>query len=312
MNVIWLALICVMFVGSLVLSGVSYTAAMMLHVIAKTEADREDLYKNITPLPNSFQIWVIILTTWFISYWEEATVGVYIVMALIFALIMMRILALKLRDFAIEKQLNKPCDKIVLIDAIASPILWGFLLGSLFEGNIYLPADSYLDMVMNLITPYTILFGLTIMSIYTLCGSLYNSLVIIPHLKEKARKMALVSGIVLAFLLTGLLTTTKIYTAIFANTNTIIIYAIGMFAFLIAWLNARKKSVLSAYIWSAVFSLCMVLTFLLGGYESLQSNQAFMKILDNKINFIGFVGVIILVDAATQAKRLYKTYKSVK
>lgn len=297
MNIVWFALVGVLFIGFFLLEGISYGAGIMLPMMAKKESERKDLYAIVGPGWRSSQMWVILMAFLVLPHQVTgASYGMYIALSLLTILLFLRGIAFKMRKFDGENESGSLLDKVLWLEGTFSPLLWGIIIGSFLEGKGFVPCLDWQASFFSMFGTYGLLLGATLMFLCIFYGALYTSISVKGQLKEKSRATALVMGVILALLLTGLATGTKMYTNIFADVMVLAVYAVGMLAFMLAWFRARQRAVKSAFLLSILFVILFVGAFVFGSFETLQGYLLVQKTIitqnDNIVTiFLGLMGI---------------------
>lgn len=312
MNMIWFTLVGVLFIGFFLLEGISYGAGIMLPMLAKTELERKELYEIVGPGWRSNQMWVILLAFLILPHQVPgASYGMYVALSLLIILLFLRGIAFKMRGFDNEKQNGSVLDKLLWLEGVFSPLLWGVMIGSFVQGRDFVLLTDWQAAFFNMFSTYSLLLGITMIFVCIFFGGLYISVSVKGHMKEKFRATALVSGVIVALLLTGLAVATHMYTDIFADKVVLIIYAASTLAFLLSWLRARQRAVKSAFIISIITVILFVATFVYGTFDLLESYLLINKTMFTQNDSLASIMLgLLIISFVTHSIRRYFYYKN--
>ncbi len=176
LNTIWFILIGILFTGYAILDGFDLGVGA-LHLFTKTDQERRLMINSIGPVWDGNEVWLVTgggaLFAAFPDVYATLASGLYLpVFMLLFALIF--------RAIAIEFRSKEPMawwhgfwDVSFTVSSVLTSFLLGVVLGNLIWGIPLGPDKEYVGGFWNLVHPYSILCGITIVALFTMHGSIY-------------------------------------------------------------------------------------------------------------------------------------------
>ena len=173
LNIVWFVLIMVLFTGFFILEGFDYGVGMLL--IGKNDTERSMLIRSIGPIWDGNEVWMITaggaLFAAFPHVYATMFSTFYIALFLMLLALILRGVAFELRSKHPSADWRKIWDWAIIFGSTVPAILWGVAMTNLLKG---LPIDSqmhYLGNFFDLLSPYTILGGLTFAAIFLYHGA---------------------------------------------------------------------------------------------------------------------------------------------
>ena len=173
LNVVWFILITVLFTGFFILEGFDYGVGMLL--VGKNDEERSMLIRSIAPVWDGNEVWMITaggaLFAAFPHVYATMFSTFYIALFLMLMALILRGVAFELRGKHPSSDWRKIWDWAIIFGSTVPAILWGVAMTNLLKG---LPIDSqmhYLGGFFDLLSPYTILAGITFAAIFLYHGA---------------------------------------------------------------------------------------------------------------------------------------------
>ncbi len=220
LNVLWFVLIIVLFTGFFVLEGFDYGVGMLL--IGRKEYDRSMMIRAIGPVWDGNEVWMITAGGAMFAAFPHVYATMF--STFYFALFLM-LLGLIFRGVAFELRGKYPSsdwrlgwDGAIVFGSLVPALLWGVAVTNLLQG---LPIDAYMHYAGNfgdLLSPYTILGGLTFIFVFIFHGASFLMLRLgdeglLLDLKRKSIKF----GVIAAILYVGLMAMSIVSTDIMSK-----------------------------------------------------------------------------------------------
>jgi cytochrome d ubiquinol oxidase subunit II len=209
---LWFIVIAVLWTGFFVLEGFDFGVGMLHGVVGKDEAGRRAAINTIGPLWDGNEVWLIVaaaaLFAAFPGWYATMFSGFYLVLVLVLVLLLV---ALIVRGVSFEYRGKRDAvrwrrtwDGLLTAGSLLAPLLLGVALGDLLHGLPINSSQEYTGSLVNLLQPYALLTGVTLMLICLLHGATFLSLKTTGDMREGAgrlaRRVAPVTGLaVLAF-----------------------------------------------------------------------------------------------------------------
>ena len=232
LNVIWFVLITVLFTGFFILEGFDYGVGMLL--VGKNDEERSMLIRSIAPVWDGNEVWMITaggaLFAAFPHVYATMFSTFYIALFLMLMALILRGVAFELRGKHPSSDWRKIWDWAIIFGSTVPAILWGVAMTNLLKG---LPIDSqmhYLGGFFDLLSPYTILAGITFAAVFLYHGANFLMLKLgdgrlLLDIKNKGFK----AGIIALLLGAAFIAFTVISFGMFAGLTPIFIGAICLF-----------------------------------------------------------------------------------
>ena len=173
LNVVWFILITVLFTGFFILEGFDYGVGILL--IGKNDEERSLMIRSIAPVWDGNEVWMITaggaLFAAFPHVYATMFSTFYIALFLMLMALILRGVAFELRGKHPSSDWRKIWDWAIIFGSTVPAILWGVAMTNLLQG---LPIDSqmhYLGRFIDLLSPYTILGGLTFALVFLFHGA---------------------------------------------------------------------------------------------------------------------------------------------
>lgn len=203
LDVVWFAIIAVLFIGYLFLEGFDYGVGMLMPFVGRTDGERRAVLATIGPVWDANEVWLITaagtLFAAFPNWYATLLSGFYLPVALLLVALIVRGVALEFRSKDDRPRWRGVWDAAILGSNAVPALVWGVAMANLLHG---VPIDAhmrYVGTVGTLFTPYTVVGGLATMLLFLLHGALYLSLKTTGELEQRARRAAYRVGGVATF-----------------------------------------------------------------------------------------------------------------
>ena len=191
LNSIWFVLIGVLFMGYVILDGFDLGVGT-LHLFVKDDRERRIFLNSIGPVWDGNEVWLVTaggaLFAAFPKVYATVFSGFYdAFMLLLFALIF-RAVAIEFRSERPSRAWRKSWDTAFSVSSLIASLLIGVALGNLIWG---VPLDAHHEFTGNLLTllhPYSLLIGLTAVSLTVMHANVDLVLKTEGSLQEKLRR----------------------------------------------------------------------------------------------------------------------------
>lgn len=191
LQVAWFLLVGVLLVGYAVLDGFDLGIGM-LHLFAKGDFERRTLLNSIGPVWDGNEVWLITgggaLFAAFPEVYATVFSGFYIPFYLLLTALIFRAVAIEFRSKRESERWRRNWDVSFSIASLVIALLAGVALGNMIVG---IPLDKnfeYTGGFFNLLNPYSLLVGITTVSLFAMHGSIYAVLKTDGELQERAKK----------------------------------------------------------------------------------------------------------------------------
>ena len=204
----WFIVIAFLWTGFLILEGFDFGVGMLHSVVGQDEAGRRAAINTIGPLWDGNEVWLIVaaaaLFAAFPGWYATMFSGFYLVLVLLLVALIVRGVSFEYRGKRDAVRWRRTWDGLLTAGSLLAPLLLGVALGDLLHGLPINSSQEYTGSLVNLLQPYALLTGVTLMLICLLHGATFLSLKTTGDMRERAgrlaRRVAPVTGLaVLAF-----------------------------------------------------------------------------------------------------------------
>ncbi len=194
LNTVWFVLIAVLFIGFFVLEGFDYGVGIILPFLGKNDIERRAIINSIGTHWDGNEVWMITaggaMFAAFPNWYATLFSGFYLALVLMLLALIVRGVAFEYRSKKESLIWRNRWDWMIFVGSFVPALLWGVAISNLIRG---VPIDdkmNYTGTFFTLLNFYSILGGLTALSIFTLHGAIFLSLKLTNDLLERARKIA--------------------------------------------------------------------------------------------------------------------------
>jgi len=225
LNILWFWIIAAMFIGYFVLDGFDFGVGMSLPFLGRDDTDRRVLINTIGPVWDLNETWVIVagasLFAAFPEWYATMFSGFYLALLLILLALIVRGVSFEYRHQRPESEWKKWFDGMIVVGSAVPALLWGVAFANVVQGVQLDAAHNYIGSFFDLLNPYALLGGVTTLLLFFTHGIVFVSLKTEGDIRERARKLAVRSGLITivvaaSFLLWTVLAFGSLFTAVFA------------------------------------------------------------------------------------------------
>lgn len=177
LNVLWFVLIAVLFTGFFFLEGFDYGVGMLLPFISKNEEDRSLLIRSIAPVWDGNEVWMITaggaLFAAFPHVYATMFSSFYLALFLMLLALILRGTGLELRGKHDSFVWKRSFDYAICFGSLLPAFLWGVAVTNLLQGIAINEQMIYQGTFFDLLTPYTIIGGITFLMVFLFHGMVF-------------------------------------------------------------------------------------------------------------------------------------------
>jgi cytochrome bd ubiquinol oxidase subunit II len=205
----WFIVITVLWTGFFVLEGFDFGVGMLHGIVGKDEAGRRAAINTIGPLWDGNEVWLIVagasMFAAFPGWYATMFSGFYLALVLLLVALIVRGVSFEYRGKRDAQRWRRTWDVLLTAGSLAAPLLIGVALGDLLHGVPINAHQEYTGTFFDLLQPYALLTGVTLVLICVLHGATFLTLKTTGDMRERAgrlaRRVAPVTGVaVLAFI----------------------------------------------------------------------------------------------------------------
>jgi len=203
----WFFVLAFFWVGYFVLEGFDFGVGMLLGVIARDNTDRRVLINTIGPHWDGNEVWLVVAgagTFAAFPLWYATLFSSYFLPLLVIVIaLVVRAVAFEYRGKHSSARWTANWDRAIMVCSLLPALLWGVALSGMLNG---IPIDGdqqFAGNLLDLVQPYTLLGGLTTLSLCLLNGSVFLGMKTEDDLRERARTTSMRLAPVVVLLVTA-------------------------------------------------------------------------------------------------------------
>jgi cytochrome d ubiquinol oxidase subunit II len=244
LTTVWFILIAVLWIGYFCLEGFDFGVGMLLPVLAEDDTERRVMINTIGPVWDGNEVWLLVAggATFaaFPEWYATLFSGFYLPLLLILLALIVRGLAFEYRAKRDDVRWRRNWDLAIIIGSFVPALLWGVAFGNILRG---VPIDADLEYTggfFNLLNPYALLGGAMTLLLFLTHGAMFISLKTDGEIRERARALALRTGLVAAVVAVAFLLWTQLDTGSAASAVAFALAAAALVAGLAAIAAGRE------------------------------------------------------------------------
>src|ERR1700752_3105968 len=164
--VFWYILITILWTGFFVLEGFDLGVGMLHGVVGRDDAGRRAVINTIGPLWDRNEVWLIVagagMFAAFPGWYATMFSGLYLAMVLLLISLIIRGVAFEYRGKRGAARWRRTWDVALTVGSLLAPLLIGIALGDLLHGLPINSAQNYTGSFWDLLQPYAVFTGVTI------------------------------------------------------------------------------------------------------------------------------------------------------
>lgn len=176
LNLIWFALIGILFSGYAMLDGFDLGVGA-LHLLTKTDDERRLMLNSIGPVWDGNEVWLVTgggaLFAAFPDVYATLASGFYMAVILLLFSLIFRAVAIEFRSKQPMRWWRSFWDVSFSIASISASFVLGVALGNLIWGIPLNEAKDYTGGFWGLLNPFSLLVGVTTVALFMMHGAIY-------------------------------------------------------------------------------------------------------------------------------------------
>ena len=264
----WFIVLVVLWTGFLVLEGFDFGVGMLHGVVGRDEAGRRVAIGTIGPLWDGNEVWLIVAAAGmfaaFPGWYATMFSGFYLAFLLLLVALIARGVSFEFRGKRESVRWRRTWDAAMTGGSLLAPLLIGVALGNLLHGVPIAADQEYAGNLVDLLNPYSLFTGVTVVLVCLLHGSTFLVLKTAGEVRERAvhaaRRVApLTAAAVLGF---AVWTLTMVDNGLLASLPAVVAVLAAVAA---VWLVGRDRDGL-AFVATAVTVAMVVVSIFVGLY----------------------------------------------
>lgn len=192
---LWFIIIAVLWSGFFVLEGFDFGVGMLHSVVGKTETERRVAINTIGPFWDGNEVWLITagaaIFAAFPAWYATMFSAFYLALVLVLVALMGRGGAFEYRGKGLSRRWTETWDWVLTVGSLLVPLLIGVALADLLHGLPIDRAGNYTGNFIDLLTPYGLWTGVTMLALCLLHGATFLTLKTTDEERDRSRVLAL-------------------------------------------------------------------------------------------------------------------------
>ncbi|MFE4826146.1 cytochrome d ubiquinol oxidase subunit II [Streptomyces sp. NPDC056672] len=210
---VWFVLIAVLWTGYFFLEGFDFGIGVLTKLLARDRKERRVLINTIGPVWDGNEVWLLsaggATFAAFPEWYATLFSGFYLPLLLILVCLIVRGVAFEYRAKRPEENWQRNWEHAIFWTSLLPAVLWGVAFGNIVRGVKIDAHKEYIGDVGDLLNPYAILGGLVTLALFTFHGTVFAALKTVGDIRVRARRLAVVLGVLTAVLALGFLLWTQ-------------------------------------------------------------------------------------------------------
>jgi cytochrome d ubiquinol oxidase subunit II len=194
LHTIWFVIIVIFWVGFFVLEGFDFGVGMLHTIVGRSDTERRVALNTIGPFWDGNEVWLVVAGAGtfaaFPGWYATMFSALYLALLVVLAALMARGVAFEYRGKSENPRWRSAWRWCTTIGSLLIPLLIGVALGDLLSG---LPINSnheFTGNFLDLLTPYGLWTGLTLVALCLLHGAIFLKLKTTGVVRQRARSLA--------------------------------------------------------------------------------------------------------------------------
>ena len=190
----WFIVIAFFWTGFFILEGFDFGVGMLHSAVGKDDAERRAAINTIGPLWDGNEVWLIVagaaMFAAFPGWYATMFSALNLALVLLLAALIARGLSFEYRGKRDSPRWRRTWDVLLTVSSVLAPLLIGVALGDLVQGLPINSAQNYTGSFWDLLQPYGLFTGVTLVLICALHGATFLSLRTTGDMHERSRALA--------------------------------------------------------------------------------------------------------------------------
>src|SRR5215831_13466861 len=190
----WFIVIAFFWTGFFILEGFDFGVGMLHDVVGTDDAGRRAAINTIGPLWDGNEVWLIVagagMFAAFPGWYATMFSAMNLALVLLLGALIARGLAFEYRGKRDSVRWRRTWDVLLTVGSLLAPLLIGVALGDLLHGLPINSSQNYTGSFWNLLQPYGIFTGITLVLICLLHGATFLCLKTTNDMRERSWRVA--------------------------------------------------------------------------------------------------------------------------
>jgi len=207
---LWFIVDVLFWVGFFVLEGFDFGVGMLHSFLGRTDTERRVLLNTIGPVWDGNEVWLIVagavIFAAFPGWYATMFSSFYLALVVVLLALMVRGVAFEYQRKFDDPRWRSSWRWGMTIGSALIPLLVGVALGDLLHGLPINSSHEYTGTFWDLLTPFGLWTGVTLMVLSLLMGATYLTLKTTGELHERVQRVTVVIGVVAVLVTFGFMT----------------------------------------------------------------------------------------------------------
>ena len=190
----WFIVIAIMWTGFFILEGFDFGVGMLCSTVGQDEAGRRAAINTIGPLWDGNEVWLIVagaaIFAAFPGWYATMFSALYLALVLLLASLIVRGVAFEYRGKRDALRWRRTWDVLLTAGSLLAPLLIGVALGDLLHGLPINSSQNYTGSFWDLLQPYALFTGITLVLICLLHGATFLALKTTDDMRVRSGRLA--------------------------------------------------------------------------------------------------------------------------
>ena len=190
----WFIVITILWTGFFILEGFDFGVGMLHGIVGKDEAGRRAAINTIGPLWDGNEVWLVVaaaaMFAAFPGWYATMFSALYLARVLLLVALIVRGVSFEYRGKRDAAGWRRSWDVLLTAGSVAAPLLIGIALGDLLHGLPINSSQNYTGSFWDLLQPYALFTGITLVLICALHGATFMSLKTTGDSRERSGQLA--------------------------------------------------------------------------------------------------------------------------
>ena len=190
---VWFVIVAFFWTGFFVLEGFDFGVGALHKVVGRTDTERRVAINSIGPFWDGNEVWLIVagasmfaaFPNWYASWFS----ALYLALWLLLAALIVRGVSFEFRGKFAAPAWRHTWGWTLTVGSVLAPLLIGIGLGDLLAGLPIDPAGDFTGSFLDLLTPFGLLLGLTLLTLSLLHGAAFLTLRTTGPVLERSRAL---------------------------------------------------------------------------------------------------------------------------
>jgi cytochrome d ubiquinol oxidase subunit II len=191
---LWSIIIAVFWTGFFVLEGFDFGVGVLHRLVGRSDVERRVAINTIGPYWDGNEVWLVVgaaaifaaFPSWYATWFSAG----YLALLLLIAALIMRGVSFEFRGKVDSDRWRRTWSGTLMIGSALAPFLIGVALGDLLAGLPVGSDQEFTGSFWNLLTPYGLWMGVTLLMLCLLHGATFLGLKTTAQVRDRAHTIA--------------------------------------------------------------------------------------------------------------------------